>query len=185
MYSLAFGLMTSAWPHQHCEVSFWLLAILLLILLNRCLWSGKQISLNSCGRSDDPMLLNSCWQFGDILLLSSNDMICSFNSIRGSNNCFLKKVSNSYCYFLLLVFLQHRYLLVSSHLSWLHWTQISYPVFIPFVLRIPRRTCAPIFLAHITRFLEVRPLWEPGTRISTGILFPFRLFPKVSCANIC
>jgi hypothetical protein len=33
-----------------------------------------------------------------------------------------------------------------------------------------------MFLAHITRFLKVRHLWEPGTRVSTGILSPFRLF---------
>jgi hypothetical protein len=54
----------------------------------------------------------------------------------------------------------------------------------PFVLQIPRCTCAPIFLAHITRFLEVRQLWEPGTRSSPDILSPFRLLPKVSHANV-
>ncbi len=32
-----------------------------------------------------------------------------------------------------------------------------------------------MFLAHITHFLKVRSSWEPGTRISTGILSPFRL----------
>jgi hypothetical protein len=130
------------------------------------------------------MSLNLCWQFGDILLLSSNDRICSFNWTRGSKHCFLTSISNLYCYFLSLVFMQHCYLLVSLHLSWLRGTPISYPVFIPFVLRLPRRTCAPIFLAHFTRFLEVRLLWEPGTRVSTSILSLFRLFPKISHANI-
>ena len=83
------------------------------------------------------------------LLLSSNDRICSFNWIRGSKHCFLTSFFNFYRYFLFLVFLRHHYLLVSLHLSWLHGTPISYPVFIPFVLQISRRTCAPIFLAHI------------------------------------
>ncbi len=152
-----------------------MLAILLLTLLNRCFWSGKQLLLNSCWQSDNLMLLNSCWQFGDILSLSSNDRICSFNWIRGSKHCFLTSLSNFYCYFLFLVFSRHRYLLVSLHLSQLRGTLISYPVFIPFVLWLPRSTCAPIFLAHCTRFLEVRHSWEPDTRISTGILSPYCL----------
>jgi hypothetical protein len=131
------------------------------------------------------MLLNLRWQFGIILLLSSNDRICSFNWIRGSKHCFLTSFSNLYCYFLFLVFLQHCYLLVSSHLSRLRGTPIFHPILIPFVLWIPRFTCAPMFLAHITRFLEVRRSWEPGTKISTGILSPFHLFfPKASRANV-
>jgi hypothetical protein len=110
------------------------------------------------------------------LLLSSNDRICSFNWIRGSKHCFLTSFSNFYRYFLFLVFLRHRYLLVSLHLSRLCGTPISYPIFIPCVLRILCRTCAPMFLAHIMRFLEVRCSWEPGTRVCTGIISPFRLF---------
>jgi hypothetical protein len=121
------------------------------------------------------MLLNSRWQFGNILLLISNDRICSFDWIRGSKHCFLTSFSNFFLYFLFLVFLQHCYLLVSSHLSWSRGTPISYPIFIPFVLRILRHTCTPMFLAHITHFLEVRRSWEPGTKISNGILSPFRL----------
>ncbi len=119
----------------------------------------------------------------DILSLSSNDRICSFNWIRGSKHCFLTSFSNLNCYFLLLVFSRNSYLLVSLLLSWLHGNPISLPVFIPFVLRIPRRTCAPIFLAHMMHFLEARRLWEPGTRISTGFLSPFRLSPKDSHAT--
>ncbi len=157
-------------------MSFWSLAILLLLLLNRCFWSGKQILLNSCWQSDNLILLNSHWQFGNILLLSSNNRIHSFNWIRGSKHCYLTSFSNLYHYFLFLVFLRHCYLLVSLHLSWLRGTPISYVVFIPFVLWILRRTCAPMFLAHITCFLEVRCLWEPSTWVSTGILSPFHLF---------
>ncbi len=97
-------------------------------------------------------------------------LVCSFIWIRGSKHSFLTSFSNFYYYFLFLVFLRHRYLLFSSHLSRLRRTLISYPVFIPFVLRIPRCTCPPMFLEHIIHFLEVRRSWEPGTRISTGIL---------------
>ncbi len=130
------------------------------------------------------MSLKSHSQFGNILLLSSNNRICSFDWIRGSKHCFLTSFSNLYCYFLFLVFLQNCYLLVSSHLSWLRGNPISHPIFIPFILQIPHRTCTPIFLAHITCFLEVRHLWEPGTRISTGFLSPFCLSTKVSHANV-
>ncbi len=131
------------------------------------------------------MLLNSCWQFEDTLSLSSNDRICGFNWIRGSKHCFLTSFSNLYRYFLLLLFLQNCYLLVSLHLSRLRGNQISHPVFIPFILWIPRCTWAHIFLAHMTHFLKARCSWETGTRISTGILSPFCLLPKVSHANVC
>ncbi len=130
------------------------------------------------------MLLNSCRQFGDILLLSSNDRIYSYNWIKGSKHCFLTSFSNLYCYFLLLVFSRNSYLLVSLCLSWMCGNLISLPVFIPFVLQIPRRTCAPIFLAYMMRFLKARCSWEPGTRISSGFLSPFRLLPNVSHANV-
>ncbi len=130
------------------------------------------------------MSLNALWWFGDILLLSSDDRISSFYWIRGSKHCFLTSFSNLNHYFLFLVFFHNRYLLVSSRLSWLHWNPIFHPGFIPLVLRVPRSTCTPIFLAHITRFLEARCLWEPVTRISTGFLSPFRLSLKVSHANV-
>jgi hypothetical protein len=121
----------------------------------------------------------------NILLLSSNDRICSFNWIRGSKHCFLTSFSNLYCYFLFLVFLRNRYLLVYLHLSRLRGTPISHPVFIPFILRIPRRTCTLIFLAHMMRFLEARRSWEPGTRISTSFLSPFCLFSEgFSCKRL-
>ncbi len=113
-------------------------------------------------------MLNSRWRLCNILLLSSNDRICSFNWIRGSKHYFLTSFSNLNCYFLLLVFSRNSYLLVSLRLSRLRGNLISHPVFIPFVLRIPCCTCAPIFLAHIMPFLKVRCSLESGTRISTG-----------------
>ncbi len=95
-----------------------------------------------------------------------------------------RRLTTLYRYFLFLVFSQHHYLLVSLQLSRLRGTPISYPVFIPFVLWLPRCTCTPIFLTHFMHFPKARRLWEPGTRISTGILSLFCLFPKVSHANV-
>ncbi len=119
------------------------------------------------------MLLNASWQFSNTLLLSSNDRISSFYWIRESKHCFLKYFSNLNRYFLFLVFLRNCYLLVSLGLSPLSGNPISHPVFlIPLVLQVPRCTCAPIFLAHMTHFLKARCSWEPGTRIST--IFPPR-----------
>jgi hypothetical protein len=59
------------------------------------------------------MSLNARWQFGDTLLLISNNRISSFCCIRGSKHCFLTSFSHLNCYFLFLVFLHNRYLLVS------------------------------------------------------------------------
>jgi hypothetical protein len=128
------------------------------------------------------MSLNACWQFRDSLLLSSNYRISSFYWIKGSKHCFLTSFSNLNCYFLFLVFLRNRYLLVSLRLSWHMGIQFLILFFIPLLLRVPRPTCAPIFLAHEMRFLEARRSWQPGTRISTS--FPFCLLPKVSHANV-
>jgi hypothetical protein len=132
------------------------------------------------------MSLNSRWRLGNILLLSSINRICSFNWIRGSKHCFLTSFSKLNHYFLILVFPQNCCLLVSLHRSRLCRNPIVHPVyFIPFVLRVPHCTCTPTFLAHMTRFLEARRLWEGGTRISTSFLSPFHLSPKVSHANFC
>ncbi len=131
------------------------------------------------------MSLNARWWFGNILSLSSNDRINSFYWIRGSKHCFLTSFSNLNCYFLFLVFLQNCYLLVSLCLSRLHGNPISHPIFfITLVLWVPRCTCAPIFLAHMMRFLKARCSWEHCTRISTDFPSPFCLSPKVSHANV-
>jgi hypothetical protein len=107
------------------------------------------------------------------LSLSSNNRIFSFIWTRGSKHSFLTSFSNFYCYFLFLVFLQRRYLLVSLHLSQLRGTPISHPVY---TFCTPNTTSymRPHISGTHSRFLEVRR-WEPGTRISTGILSPFRL----------
>ncbi len=124
------------------------------------------------------------WRFGDILSLSRNDRISSFYWIRGSKHCILTSFSYLNRYFLFLVFLRNCYLLVSF--AFLGCAEIRFliPFLIPLVLRVPHHTCTPIFLAHITCFLEARRSWEPGTRISTGFLSLFRLLPKISHANV-
>jgi hypothetical protein len=169
-------------------------ALLSVILIASNFASNIAKSLLGVPQTDIAKFLLMIWQsnvakfmfcnLATSLLLSSNFRILSFIWIRGSKHSFLTSFSNFYGYFLFLVFLRRHYLLASSHLSWLHGTPISFPVFIPFVLLIPRHTCAPMFLAHLTRFLKVRRSWEPGTSVSTGILSPFRLFPKVSHANV-
>ncbi len=109
-------------------------------------------------------------------MLSSNNRFSSFYWIRGSKHCLLTSFSYLNCYFLFLVYLCNCYLLVSSHLSWLHGNPISHPVFsYLWYSKVLHHTCAPIFLAHITRFLTGRRLREPGIRIRTGFLSPFRL----------
>jgi hypothetical protein len=89
------------------------------------------------------------------------------------------------CYFLCLVFLHNCYLLISSHLSRLRRNPISHPIFSYLwfseylVVHAP-----PTFLAHMALFLKARRSWEPGRRIWTSILSPFRFLPKVSHANV-
>ncbi len=57
--------------------------------------------------------------------LNRNDGVSSFYKTRGSKLCFLTCFSYFSCYFLILVFLQNCYLLISSRLSWLHGNPIS------------------------------------------------------------
>jgi hypothetical protein len=110
------------------------------------------------------------------LFLSSNNRVSNFYWIRGRKHCFLTSFSNLNCYLLFLVLLCNCYSQVSSRLSWLHGSPVSRPDFSYLCYsKVQHCTCAPIFLAHITCFLEARCLQEPGTRISTGFLSPFRL----------
>ncbi len=98
------------------------------------------------------------------------------------NSCSGKVIN---CYFLCLVFLWKCYLLASLHLSRLHGNLISLPIFsYLWDSAVPCCTCTPIFLAHITHFLEGRRSWEPGSRLTTGFLSHFRLLPKVSHVNV-
>ncbi len=105
--------------------------------------------------------------------------------IWGNIHCFLRSFSYLNCYFLIVVFLCNRYLLVSLCHSWLHGNPISCTIFsYPWDSEVVCRMCTPIFLAHITCFLEARCSREPGTRISTSFLSPFCILPKVSHASI-
>ncbi len=119
------------------------------------------------------------------LLLSSYNRVSSFYWIRGSKHCFQTSFSYLNCYFLILVFSCNCYWLVLLCLSWLHGNLFSCPVFShPWHSKVLPCTCAPIFLAHITRFFNARCLWEPGCRLTTGFLSPFHPLLKVSHANV-
>ncbi len=98
---------------------------------------------------------------------------------------FLTSFSYLHCYFLFLVFLRNCYLLVSLRYSWLHGNPISRPIFsYLWYSEVLRRTCAPIFVAHITRYLKARCSQEPATGISISFLSTFCLLPKRSHANV-
>jgi hypothetical protein len=81
--------------------------------------------------------------------LKRNDIVCSFYWTRGSKLCFLTRFSYFSCYFLILVFLQNCFSLISLRLSWLQGNPISRPVFLYlWHSELVRHTCAPIFLAQ-------------------------------------
>ncbi len=60
--------------------------------------------------------------------LNRNNRVSSFYWTRGSKLCFLTCFSYFSCYFLILVFLQKCYLLISLRLSRLHGNPVSHPV---------------------------------------------------------
>ncbi len=117
--------------------------------------------------------------------LNRNDRVSIFYQTRGSKQCFLTCFSYFSRYFLILVFLQNHYLLISLRLSWLHGNLTSRPVSCTigtpgqYVVHVP-----PCFWHRTCGFLEARRLWEPGSSLTTGEFSRFRLFPKVSAANI-
>jgi hypothetical protein len=117
--------------------------------------------------------------------LNRNNRVSSFYWTRGSKLCFITCFSYFSCYFHILVFLQNRYLLISSCLSWLHGNPISHPVSRTIGTPSWYVVHAPPYFWHRTRgFLKARRSWEPGSRLTTGELSPFRLLPKVSHANV-
>ncbi len=86
---------------------------------------------------------------------------------------------------LLLVFLQNRYLLISSRLSRLHRNPISRPVSRAFGTPSQQIVHAPQCFWNRTRgFLKARCSWEPGSSLTTGEFSLFRLLPKVSAVNV-
>jgi hypothetical protein len=117
--------------------------------------------------------------------LNINDRVSNFYKARGSKLCFLKCFSYFSCYFLILVFLQKLYSLISLCLSRLHKNLNSRPISHTFgtpsryVVHVP-----PCFWHRMHGFLKARRSWEPGSRLTTGDLSPFRLLLKVSGANV-
>jgi hypothetical protein len=117
--------------------------------------------------------------------LNGNNRVSSFYWTRGSKQCYLTCFSYFSHYFLILVFLKNCYLLISSLLSWLHGNPISRPVSCTigtpswYVLHAP-----PCFWHRTHGFLEARCSWEPGSSLTIGEFSLFRLWPKVSAANV-
>ncbi len=113
------------------------------------------------------------------LLLSSNNWVSSFCWTRGSKLGFLTSFSYFSCYFLILGFLLSPYFLVPSCLSWLHGNQISPSCFLmPWALQGSALYMHPhVSGTGCTVSLGARLLWDPGSRLNTG-LFPFSLFAK-------
>ncbi len=111
--------------------------------------------------------------------LNRNDRVSIFYWIRGSKLCFLTCFSYFSRYFLILVFLWKRYLLISLRLSQLHGNPISCPFSHTFGTPSWYVVHTPPYFWHITRgFLEARCSWEPGSRLTTGDLSLFCLSPK-------
>jgi hypothetical protein len=109
----------------------------------------------------------------------------SFYWTRGSKQCFLTCFSHFSCYFLILVFLQNCYSLISLRLFWLHGNPISCPVSCIFGTPSSYVVHAPPYFWHrMCGFLEARRLWKPGSRPTTSDFSPFHLLPKVSGANV-
>ena len=89
--------------------------------------------------------------------LNRNDRVSSFYQTRGSKLCFLTCFSHFSRYFLILVFLQYCYSLISLRLSWLHRNPISCPVSHTFGTTSWYVVHAPPYFWHRMRgFLEAR-----------------------------
>jgi hypothetical protein len=117
--------------------------------------------------------------------LNRNNRVSSFYKTRGSKLCFLTCFSYFSCHFHILVFLQNCYSLISSCLSLLHRNPISRPISWTFGTPSWYVVHAPPYSWHRMHwFLKARRSWEPGNRLTTDDLSPFRLSPKVSHANV-
>jgi hypothetical protein len=120
-----------------------------LVSLNERWWFGNLVTLNIHWRFGILVLLINCWHFGIIPLLNINNRVGGFYRTRGSKLCFLTCFSSFSCYFLILVFLQNHYLLVSLRLSRMHRNPSSWATFLYFWhSKLVRCTFTPMFLAQ-------------------------------------
>ena len=118
--------------------------------------------------------------------LNRNDRVSSFYWTRGSKQCFLTSFSYFSCYFLILVFLQKCYLLVSLRLFLAARESNFLSRFLyQWHSELVHCTCTPYFWHRALGFLEARRLWEPGSSLTTGEFSLFRLLRKVSAVNVC
>ncbi len=89
--------------------------------------------------------------------LNRNDRVSSFYKTRGSKQCFLTCFSYFSCYFLILVFLQNCYSVISLRLFQLHRNPISCPVSRTFGTPSWYMVHAPPYFWHRMReFLKAR-----------------------------
>jgi hypothetical protein len=117
--------------------------------------------------------------------LNRNNRVSSFYKTRGSKLCFLTCFSYFSRYFHFLVFLQNCYV----HISLRPFSAARESDFSSRFLYLGTPSWynvhAPPCFWHRTRgFLEARCSWEPGSRLTTNEISPFRLLPKVSGANV-
>jgi hypothetical protein len=111
--------------------------------------------------------------------LNRNNRVSSFYKTRGIKLCFLTCFSYFSRYFHILVFLQNCNVLISSCPFLAAWesdflSRFSYlgtPSW--YVVHVP-----PCFWLRTHGFLEVKRSWEPGSRLTTGEIFPFLPFAK-------
>jgi hypothetical protein len=127
----------------------YILAGYLALFIAKCMLAIRQ----------HPISRHTLAVFATSYCLNRKDRVSSLYWIRGSKLCFLAHFSYFGCYFLILVFSQNCYLLISSRLSWLHGYPISCPIFLYFWhSKVVRRTCAPIFLAQNAWVIQSKTL---------------------------
>jgi hypothetical protein len=111
--------------------------------------------------------------------LNRNDRVSSFYKNRGSKLCFLTCFCYFSRYFHILVFLRICFVLISScpfvaaqesdFLS--RFLYLGTPSL--YIVHVP-----PYFWNRTCGILEARRSWEPGSRLTTGEIYPFPLFTK-------
>ncbi len=115
-----------------------------------------------------------------------NDRVSCFYWTRRSKQCFLTCFSYSSCYFLIQVFLQNHYLLISSCLSRLHGN----PIFLShFLIPLALQASTSYMHSHVsgTERMGFSKQDARGKLVVASLPanLPFSAFlPKVSAANI-
>ncbi len=96
--------------------------------------------------------------------LNRNDRVSSFYQTRGSKLCFPTCFSYFSHYFLILVFLQNSYSLITLRLSRLHWNPISRPVSRTFGTTRQYVVHAPPYFRHRMHWFLKARRFQPFTK---------------------